>query len=241
MRFLNLWRTVNNAAGFLLGGGSSRTVTLTCEDERFVLPVTPWKYQVSMGQLNKIVDILDFGEAQLFGNPKLAKLSFSCFFPSLTHEYPFVVGDAREPSDCVALMQKWKEGKKPVRVIITDSPFNLAMAIESFEWQEQDTSRDIYYKLEFTEWKELNVPQANNEKQTDEQTGLKERQGNPKLTKTQKSIQQAKDVLEASKRAYGKVQKWRGLLQNAKNGGLVGPVLHEARAAIRRGMRGGNT
>ena len=60
MRFLNLWRTVNNAAGFLLGGGSSRTVTLTCEDERFVLPVTPWKYQVSMGQL---IDILPTDKA----------------------------------------------------------------------------------------------------------------------------------------------------------------------------------
>ena len=126
-------------------------------------------------QSNVVVDIIDFGEAQLLGNPKLKRLSFSAFFPHQRHDYPFVVGDKIKPSECVAKIEKWKEAKKSVRVIITESPFNFMMAIKSFDYREQDGSRDIYFDLDLIEWKDLNTPMANNDKQIDEDTGLKNR------------------------------------------------------------------
>ena len=76
-RALNVLSYINGGAGSDL-----RTFTLTCEEEKFTLPVTPWEYNVSSGQMNKVVSITQVGEALIFSNPKLRTLKFSCFFPS---------------------------------------------------------------------------------------------------------------------------------------------------------------
>ncbi|WP_303164461.1 hypothetical protein [Mitsuokella multacida] len=212
MSFLSIWNELNNLGSFILGGGVSyRQIILSCDGERFVIPVTPKTYKVETEQTNRVVDILDTGEAQLFGNRKLKRLSFSCFFPQPNHAYPFVVGDDRTPSECVELLEKWKEGKKAVRVIITDSPINLMMAIKSFDYREQDGSRDIYYELKFIEWRDLNTPLANNEKQVEKLTGLKKRPVGTTIPPRPSSIQRARDILDASRKAYGKYKYWRSL------------------------------
>lgn len=154
---------------------NKRFVILKCQDETLVLPVTPSRYQITTAQQNKTYDILDFGEALIFGNAKLKRLKFSGFFPQLYHGYPFIVGDRKNPQVCVEQIIKWKESKQPVRVIITDSPVNLMMAIMNFDYEEKDGSRDIYYKLSFTEFKDLNTPPANNDREIDDASGLRDR------------------------------------------------------------------
>ena len=62
-------------------------------------------------------------------------------------------------------------------MIITDSPVNLMMVIMDFNYNERDGTRDVWYDLSFTEYKELNTPTANNDRQVDDTTGLKERPG----------------------------------------------------------------
>ncbi|WP_303815322.1 hypothetical protein [Selenomonas ruminantium] len=229
MSFMSMWNTLNNLGSFLTGGnGNRRQIILSCDGDKFTIPVTPSKYDVTTGQNNRVVDIIDFGEAQLFGNPQVVKLSFSCFFPNPIHDYPFVVGDSLEPSEAVEKIIKWKESKKPVRVIITDSPFNLAMAINKFTWREQDGSRDIYYTLDFVEWKDLNTPLANNEKQVDGKTGLKQR-STANIPPKPSAISRTRDILEASKKAYGNVNKWRNL---ANANGLKNLALRETRGLI---------
>ena len=206
-RALNVLSYINGGTG-----SSYRTFTLTCEDEKFTLPVTPWEYTVTSGQMNKVVSITQVGEALVFSNPKLRTLRFSCFFPSLDHEYPFVVGDEKEPSACIELLTKWKESKKPVRVVISDSPVNMSMAIMNLEYSERDGTRDVYYSLELTEYKELTIKNANENKQIQETTGLKERQSD-KAQATEAKVYKGSDVLDAAKRAYGQYSKWRKVVQ----------------------------
>ena len=189
---------------FLNGGVKAfRIVSLTVDNERLVLPVTPWKYSVTTKQNNKIVDILDFGEVLIFGTTALKNLKVSCFFPATFHKYPFVVGDTREPAECLDLLNKWKEGKKPVRVIITDSPVNLQMAIMKVIWNEKDGSRDIYYSIDFEEYRDLNVPPANYQRQIDSQTGLKSRPNDEHGDIQSKLVESALDLVEKSHAAYG--------------------------------------
>ncbi len=206
-RALNVLSYINGGTG-----SSYRTFTLTCEDEKFTLPVTPWEYTVTSGQMNKVISITQVGEALVFSNPKLRTLRFSCFFPSLDHEYPFIVGDEKEPSACIELLTKWKESKKPVRVVISDSPVNMSMAIMNLEYSERDGTRDVYYSLELTEYKELTIKNANENKQIQETTGLKERQSD-KAQATEAKVYKGSDVLDAAKRAYGQYSKWRKVVQ----------------------------
>ena len=204
MNFNNIIGQASVLENFLNGGVREfRTVIFTAENERLTLPVTPWKYSVTTTQNNKVVDILDFGEALIFGTTALKHLKLSCFFPATFHQYTFVVGDNREPAECLDLLNNWKEGKKPVRVIITDSPVNLQMAIMKVNWNEKDGSRDIYYTLELAEYRDLNVPPANYQRQIDNQTGLKSRPNDEHGDLQSKLVENALDLVEKSKQAYG--------------------------------------
>ena len=184
--------------------------------------MTPNKYNVKTNELNKVVDILDFGEALLFGNPGLVRLSFSSFFPRLYHNYSSIIsGDyERDADELVELIVKWKEKKKPVRVIITDSPVNYMFGIKAFDYDEHDGSHDIYYTLSLEEYKDFNTPPANNDRQVDEDTGLKDRPstGSPITEEDPSAVlgaraRRGRDILEASQRAYGEVSKWRAIAQ----------------------------
>ena len=185
-----------------------------------IIPVTPEKYQMTGGQKNKVVDITRVGEAIIFGMPKARTLTFSSFFPDLNHGYPFTVDDTKRPTELVEYFTKVKEARKPVRVIITDSPVNLMMGLMSFNYFEKDGTRDIYYELSFTEYKDLNIPSANNNKPVDEKTGLKKRpEGDtPKKVTWQKK---AGDFLDATKKAYGDYNHWRRVAKSNNLGSLV--------------------
>lgn len=169
--------TSENYSAFLSGGNRlRRQVILIGNSERLILPVTPQKYSVTTSQDNKTFDILDSGETLIFGNEKLSKLKFSSFFPAPFHRYPFVVGTIIEPSDAVALILKWKTDKLPVQVIITDSPVNDNFAIMEFNYNEKDGSRDIYFDLSLTAYRDWNLARANNQDKTpDSITGLRSR------------------------------------------------------------------
>lgn len=158
-----------------LSGKMRRQIIMSSGAERFSLPVVPARYQIQTEQLNKIVDILDFGEMALFGNSALAKIKLSGFFPATFHNYPFVTGDVKEPAACIELITKWRTDKSPVRLIITDSTVNLMAAIKQFDYRERDGTRDVYFDLSLVEYKNWNTPASNNDKALDAGTGLKER------------------------------------------------------------------
>ena len=189
MKLNSIWGMANLSSSYLLGFGKEyRKFTMSCGAESLTLPVTPWKYSVTTSQNNKIIDILDTGEAILFGNTKLKRLKFSCFFQNqerhIWHKY--LVGDSYSPAECIDRITKWKESKKPVRIIITDSPINLVMSIMDFNYREKDGTRDIWYDISLNEYRYLNTPSANNDKEINESTGLKSRP-----TETQASIIEA--------------------------------------------------
>ena len=215
MGLMNIWNTINTLGAFALGGSNpKRQVIISQGGEKFTFPVTPSKFEISTSQNNKTVDILDFGEAMLFGNSSLIRLKFSSFFPKLLHKYPFVVGDKKEADECVALMIKWKESKKPVRLIITDSPVNHMFGIKDFDYDERDGSRDIYFTLSLVEYKDLNTPLTNNDKEKNDLTGLKERPIQNETPVSDDKLKRAKDILEMSKKAYGEVGKWRSIAES---------------------------
>ena len=185
--------------GILPNGKSPRIFILKQGGERLVLPVTPFKYSLQNAQDNKSVDIIDTGERLLFGNGKLARLKFSSFFPRKKHQYPFVMNINVDAGECVSLIEKWRTSKEPVQVIITDSPVNLKMAIEEFEIEERDGTRDIYYRLSLTEYKEF-LKASNEDTTIDDKTGLRDRADDKDGTFDPSKYL---DPYEASKDVYG--------------------------------------
>lgn len=137
-----------------------RIIELSTSNRSEVLriPLNPKEVTFKDTQLNQKVTLLDVGEANLLGSKGLIPCSFSSFFPS--PKSPFYRYAQRTPIEYVALLRKWKDAGNPIRIIITDLNINLAMVIDSISITQKEGDMDIYYTLDLTEYRYLNVPTA---------------------------------------------------------------------------------
>lgn len=181
--------------------------------EKFTLPVTPKEFSIGDNQNNTTVNITEAGEINLLGFRNLKTLTLESFFPN-GHKYPFIVsGELKDPYEYIAILRRWKESRKPIRVVITQSDVNLAMGIEGLQYGPRDGSGDVYFSLSVKEYRFLNVQSAGNNKQIDETTGLKERPNETAVPETVK-IKPEQDIMDAAKKAYGDFQHWRRVAES---------------------------
>lgn len=220
---------LRNLVSAVLSGGigkrERRKVILSFDNgaEKFTLPVTPKEFSIGDSQNNKTLQITEAGEINLLGFRNLKTLTLEGFFPN-GHDYPFIVSDeVKGPYEYIAILQRWKESHKPIRVVITQSDVNLAMGIEGLQYGPRDGSGDVYFSLALKEYRFLNVPSADNDKQIDETTGLKER---PNETPVPEKVKMSpgQDALDAAKKAYGDYSHWRRVVESnsAKDIAILG-------------------
>lgn len=123
--------------------------------EFFVLPINPAQMEFTETQNNQKINLLNVGEVNLIGHRGLLSGPLSSFFPSGTS--PFARYADREPMEYIRLLKKWKNSGSPIRVIISDCDFNLAMTIDSLRYGKREGDSDVYYTLELSEYPFLNV------------------------------------------------------------------------------------
>ncbi len=119
------------------------------------LPVVPTQFKVNTGMNNQIYDTVSQGEIKLIGMPKLSSIILESFFPA--NNYGFVRDKAYSGWEYVNVLEAWKARRVPIRIIITETPINMAVSIERFEYGTQDGSQDVYYTLELAEFKFINL------------------------------------------------------------------------------------
>ena len=126
-------------------------------EERLRLPVLPSSFEVTIPHQNTTVNITELGEINLIGKTGLASMVIQSFFPN--QDYPFCLYSGYpKPYECIKLLLKWKESGRPIRVIVTETPINYAMSIESLSYSEVDGTGDVYFTLELKEYKFIKTP-----------------------------------------------------------------------------------
>lgn len=129
--------------------------------DRLRLPVNPEQLIITRGSTNTVVNINDLGDFKLIGKTGLASITLDSIFPA--QKYPFCTyPEFPTPYDCVKLIEKWQESSKPIRLIVTETPLNIALAIESFEYGEEDGTGDLRYTLELEEYRFAPAPKTEN-------------------------------------------------------------------------------
>ena len=125
-------------------------------EEMFNLPINPSEFEFSEAQNNQKITLLNIGEANLIGHRGLVTGSLSSFFPAPSS--PLARYADREPMEYIRLLEKWKTSTQPIRVIISDCDFNLAMSIDKLTRKHREGDKDVYYTLVLSEYRFLNVP-----------------------------------------------------------------------------------
>lgn len=129
------------------------------------LPVLPSSFTVSKPQSLQTFETVTDKDLQLIGTPKLKSISISSFFPvSNKSGYSYIRNSSMWGWDYVYKIDTWIEQKLPIRLIITDTPINMAVAVSNFEYSIK-TDGDLWYTLELEEFNLLETETTETEEE----------------------------------------------------------------------------
>ena len=126
-------------------------------EERMRLSVIPSSFEVSIPHQNTTLNITNLGEINLIGKTGLMSMTIENFFPDQQYNFCLYNG-FQKPYEYIKQLLKWKNSGKPIRVIVTGTLINYAMAIESLTYSEVDGTGDVYFTLELKEYKFISTP-----------------------------------------------------------------------------------
>ena len=183
--------------------------------ERLRLPVLPPSFGVEVGNLNTRVNINEIGNINLIGKSDLKEITIERFFPAQEYYFCEYTGFPK-PYECVDMIEGWRLSGKPIRLIITETPINLALAIDNFTFGERDGTGDVYYNLELSEYVFLEIKTVAKQREYKVET---QRPTTKEVPKTY--IVKSGDSLWAiSKRLTGNGNNWRTIYN--KNKSVIG-------------------
>ena len=133
------------------------------DKSKFLLPVKPSEFTVTVSSKNTTVNVLKLGDINLLGNTGLREITLSSFFPAQDYNFSNNA-DRKKPLFYVGQIEVWIKLGVPIRVIITSGILNMLCTIESFSYSEQDATGDIYYTLALKEYKKIKVRNVEKEK-----------------------------------------------------------------------------
>ncbi len=128
------------------------------------IPVLPAEYTISKPQGLQTFETVSKGELQLIGTPKLKGITITSFFP--IRDYPYLRDTSMKGQDYVYKIDTWILQKLPIRLIITDTPINMVVAVKNFQYTTK-TDGDLWYTLELEQFNLLGYenPQTDDEEE----------------------------------------------------------------------------
>lgn len=113
------------------------------------LPVIPSEFTITKPQNTETFETVSKGELQLIGVPKLKGITIETFFP--IRDYPFLRDRSMKGWEYVYLIDTWILEKLPIRLVISETPINMAVAVKDFQYGIK-TDGDLWYSLELEEF-----------------------------------------------------------------------------------------
>ncbi len=184
---------------------NTRMFSFFVDGSSFILEINPKECTITDSSNIKTVDLLNVGEIGIAGNRKLLKISIgNTFLPaSGSHFYK-----GTSPETVIAMMRKAKDGKLPVRIIISGTGINREFLIESLACTYKEGQDDVYISWTFTEYRETTViPVASlADRYTD--TGINQRASDQETPKTV-IVKKGNTLWEFAKKYYGDGSRWK--------------------------------
>lgn len=181
--------------------------------EKIQLPVPPSEFQITTGNLNETVNITNLGDINLIGGEALVGIQIESFFPPRAASY--TTPSVPDPYKAVEQIEEWRKSKKPIRLIITGTPVNLACAIESFAWGERGGSRDVDYSLKLKEYRFIQVKQIGPQQQAN-QVSVNPERPNTKPEPKSYTVKSGDSLFLIAKKNLGDGNRWREVYEKNK-------------------------
>ena len=116
------------------------------------LPVVPSEFTITKPHKNDIFETVTQGELKLIGKAGLKSITINSFFP--VRDYPFLRDTTYKGFGYGYVLDTWISEKLPIRLIITETPINMVVAVDNFEYT-IGSDGDLKYSLSLGEVKLL--------------------------------------------------------------------------------------
>jgi hypothetical protein len=118
------------------------------------LPVVPPEFTITKPHKNDTFETASQGDLKLLGVAGLKGITIDSFFP--VRDYPFLRSTAYKGFEYVYIIDTWIAAKLPIRLIITDTPINMAVAVDNFEYTIRQDG-NLNYSLACSEFPLINT------------------------------------------------------------------------------------
>lgn len=175
----------------------------------FRFPIVPSVINIQDYAIMNESNITAKGDIIVFGGKGLRTTEISSFFPNPERKYSFVnYSGYPKQYECVSKIKKWMDKGTKLRFIVTDTEINFLVKITTFEYSEQDGTRDVYYKLGLKEYREITIPGIKNtNKEISSKVDNTTRPSNTTSNKTTQKTHTVKSgdtLYDIAKKYYGK-------------------------------------
>ena len=109
------------------------------------LPVVPPEFTITKPRKNDVFETATQGDLKLLGTEGLKGIVIQSFFP--VRDYPFLRSRAYRGFEYVYIIDTWLNAKLPIRLIVTETPINMAVTVDNFEYTIKSDG-DLYYTLD---------------------------------------------------------------------------------------------
>ncbi len=149
------------------------------EERTILLPVSPSDLMFDESSDSQTLKLMNYGEIPISINRKLAKWSISSFFPKRSNKayynknkansiwkYPFDLSSGTEDPYtfyCATLLE-WKNKQIPLVFMFNTWGNYYYCQITNFKYGRKDGIGNVYYDLQFQEYKKINLESGENGK-----------------------------------------------------------------------------
>ncbi len=135
-------------------------------DNRIILlPVSPSDLMFDEDSDAQTIKLMNYGEYPVRMNKKLATWGVSSFFPSLESNYPFIsaIIQLKDPYEYYcSTLETWKQNQTPLVFMFKTWGEYYSCQIKKFTFGRKDSAGNVYYDLQFQEYRRLNLSSGEN-------------------------------------------------------------------------------
>lgn len=183
------------------------------------LPVNPEtiEYPSPYG-LNKVT-IASLGEVAIPGERGLKTVSFSSFFPRDYNPSYCEYENFPEPWEWVEQIEKWRDDRRNIRLIIAGTPISIPVFVEEFtlEPERAGAPGDIYYSITLTEYRPVKAKQIVATASTGVKSAATQRPASAKTVPKSYSVKSGDSLWKIAKMYYGDGAQWKKLYEANKS------------------------
>jgi len=170
------------------------------ENRVILLPVSPSDLMFNESSDAVTIKLMNYGELPVKINRKLANWSVASFFPALDSNYPFVrKADLKDPYEyyCNTLFA-WKNNETPLVFMFKTWGNYYNCQIKDFKFGRKDFIGNIYYEIQFQEYKVVNLSNGEN--------------GTTNYSSNTYYPSQGETILDMAKKIYGRSEYYKTIM-----------------------------